>query len=166
MADEAVARAASAERESAIGEARKVYSRLVVLLGESADTLQNNKNALAAASKLAQYDELQSNWPAAADRLNRLVHAAPRDRRLLRRAGLASYHAGQYAPSLEHWRALLGGLESGSEEWLEAKYYQLACLIETDRATADKVFKQFRVLYPNVQSTAWREKFAEFERRL
>jgi hypothetical protein len=166
MADEAVTRAAPGERPSAIAEAWQVYSRLVALLGESADALRNNKNALAAASKLAQYDEQQASWPAAAERLARLVEAVPRDRRLLRRAGLAAYNAGQFAQALEHWRTLLGGLEGGSDEWLEAKYFQLACLIETDRATADKVFKQFKVLYPDVKSAAWREKFAELESRL
>jgi hypothetical protein len=59
----------------------------------------------------------------------------------------------------------LAGLESGSDEWFEAKYYQLACLEQTDRPTAEKVFKQFKVLFPDVKSAAWRERFTELERK-
>ena len=68
--------------------------------------------------------------------------------------------------SLEHWRKLLAGLDGGSEEWLEAKYYQLVCLEKTDRAAAAKVFNQFHVLYPEVKSATWRPKFAELETSL
>ena len=79
---------------------------------------------------------------------------------------LASYHAGRYSPSLNYWRTLLGGVDSGSEEWLEAKYYQLACLKEADRPTAEKVLQQFKVLFPNVKSPMWRDKFTELEKQL
>jgi hypothetical protein len=165
-ADDAVVRAKPTERAAKIADATKIYTRLVALLGDSPATLTSNKNALAAASKLAQYDEQQENWPRAADRLSRLIEALPRDRRLLRRAGLASYKAGLYPQALEHWRSLLGGLDSGSDDWLEAKYYQLACLEKTDRPAAEKVLKQFQVLYPEVKSTVWREKFAELSQKL
>jgi tetratricopeptide (TPR) repeat protein len=116
--------------------------------------------------KLAQYDEELQRWPQAADRLNRLLEAQPRDRRVLRRAGLACYHADRYSEALDHWRTLIGGLESGTEDWLEAKYYQLACLEKTDRASATKVLQQFKVLFPEVKSATWRPKFAELENSL
>ena len=98
-----------------MADAVQLYTRLVTLLGDSPATLSSNKNAFAAALKLAQYDEELERWPQAADRLQRLLEAQPRDRRLLRRAGLACYHAGRYAEALEHWRTLIGGLDSGSE---------------------------------------------------
>ena len=66
--------------------------------------------------------------------------------------------------ALEHWRTLLAGLASGSDEWLEAKYYQLACLLKTDRPAADKVWQQFKLLFPEVKSAAWQDKFAELEK--
>ena len=53
------------------------------------------------------------------------------------------------------------GHDGGSDDWLEAKYYQISCLQKVDAAAAEKVFKQFQVLYPDVKSAAWREKFAE-----
>jgi len=76
------------------------------------------------------------------------------------------YHAGRYAEALDHWRMLLAGLESGSDDWLEAKYYQLACLEKTDRANAAKVLEQFQVLFPEIKSATWRPKFAELENSL
>ncbi len=162
-ADKHVAAASGADRVTTIDEASKLYKRLVTLLGDSPAILASNKNAFAAALKLAQYDQQLERWPQAADRLDRLLEAQPRDRRILRRAGLASYHAGRYAQSLEHWRTLIGGLETGSEDWFEAKYYQLACLEKTDRASAAKVLQQFQVLFPEVKSATWRSKFTELE---
>jgi len=164
-ADRAVAAASSSARPAKVAEAARIYERLVALLGESPAVLSSNKNALAAASKLAQYDEELGRWQAAADRLARLVEAAPRDRRLLRRAGLAEVKAGRNSQAVAHWRTLLGGLETGSDDWLEAKYYQLACLEQTDRDAAEKVYKQFKVLFPEVKSAAWREKFAELAKQ-
>jgi tetratricopeptide (TPR) repeat protein len=165
-ADAAVASAVASDRAAKAAEAAKIYTRLVALLGDSPAVLGSNKNALAATSKLAQYDEELKRWPQAAERLQRLVEAAPKDRRLLRRAALATFQAGQYSQSLSYWRTLLSGLENGSDEWLEAKYFQLACLEMTNRPTAEKVLKQLKVLFPDIKSAAWREKFAELESRL
>jgi len=162
-ADAAVVAAGDADRTARQDEAAAVYRRLVALLGESPAALAENKNALAASSKLAQYDEDRERWKPAAERLNRLVAAQPKDRRLLRRAGLAAYQSADYAGATSHWRTLLAGVEPGSEEWLEAKYYQLACLARTDRPAAKKVYDQFRLLYPNVRSAAWKDKFTEFD---
>jgi hypothetical protein len=79
----------------------------------------------------------------------------------LRRAGLAHFAAGDYAAALDCWRRLLGGLSQGSDDWLEAKYYQLACLLRTDRPAAEKVWRQFELLFPEVKSPAWSDKFAQ-----
>jgi hypothetical protein len=79
----------------------------------------------------------------------------------LRRAGLAHFAAADYAASLDCWRRLLGGVSPGSEAWLEAKYHQLACLLQTDRPTAEKVWRQFQLLYPEIKSPAWKDRFAE-----
>lgn len=164
-ADQAVEAASGGEgAREAIDEAARVYGRLVALLGDSPAALAENKNALAASSKLAQYDERRGRWSEAADRYARIVEALPSDRRYLRRAGIASVEAGRHAQALEHWRKLLAGLNSGSDEWLEAKYYQLVCLLKTDRPTAEKVWKQFRLLFPEVKPAAWKDKFDELEK--
>ena len=164
-ADAAAESASETDRPVRQEEAARIYARLVELLGDSPTVLATSKNALAASSKLAQYDEALGRWPQAADRLQRLVEALPNDRRFLRRAGLATFATSRHAESLEHWRKLLAGLASGSDEWLEAKYYQLSCLLKTDRAAADKVWKQFKLLFPEVKSAAWKDKFAELEKQ-
>jgi hypothetical protein len=161
-ADAAVAAATDRDRAARQDEAVRIYTRLVALLGDSPAALAENKNALAASSKLAQYDEERGRWKEASARLSRLVEALPKDRRLLRRAGLAAYQAGDYPAALNFWRTLLAGADGGSDEWLEAKYYQLACLAQTDRPAAKKVYDQFQLLYPTVKSAEWRAKFAEF----
>lgn len=165
-ADRAASSAAAEQRGEKRAQARDVYDRLVRLLGESPEALKANKNSLAAASKLAQYDEELAHWPQAAERLWRLVEVLPSDRRLLRRAGLAMFRAGKHDQALACFRTLVAGLPGGSDEWLEAKYYQLACLEKTDPAAAKKVLGQFQVLYPEVKSEAWRERFSQLAARL
>jgi hypothetical protein len=103
-------------------------------------------------------------WKEAAERLDKIVTAFPTDKKYLRRSGLAHFHAGEFAASLESWRKLLGGVEGGSDEWLEAKYHQLVCLQKTDSENAAKVWKQFKLLFPEVKSTVWKTKFAELEK--
>jgi hypothetical protein len=83
----------------------------------------------------------------------------------LRRAGVACVRAGRHAEALDHWRKLLAGVASGSDQWLEAKYYQLVCLQKTDPPAAAKVWKQFKLLYPEVKSEAWSTKFMELEQQ-
>jgi len=163
QADDAVAGATDANRKDLQIEAAEIYTRLAALVGESSEAIAGVKNALAVNSKLAHYDESLGHWQQAAARLDRIVAALPSDKKYLRRAGLAHFQAGEYAPSLEQWRKLLGGVESGSEEWLEAKYHQLACLAKTDRPNAVKVWKQFKLLFPQVKSPTWKDKFAALE---
>ena len=162
-ADDAVTGAADGNRQELQKEAAEIYGRLAALIGESPAAIAGVKNALAVNSKLAHYDESLGRWREAAARLDKIVAALPTDKKYLRRAGIAHFQAGEFAPALEHFRKLLGGVSSGSEEWLEAKYYQLACLSKTDRASAVKVWKQFKLLFPEVKSVTWNEKFAALE---
>ncbi len=163
QADDAVAAATDANRKDLQAEAADIYTRLAALVGESPEAIAGVKNALAVNSKLAHYDEALGRWQEAAARLDKIVAAMPSDKKYLRRAGIAHFQAGEFAPSLEQWRKLLGGVESGSEEWLEAKYHQLACLAKTDRPSAVKVWKQFKLLFPQIKSPAWKNKFAALE---
>jgi tetratricopeptide (TPR) repeat protein len=136
------------------------------LVGEDADTIASSRNALAANSRLASYLEQEGQWPEAAERLERLVAALPSDRAYLRRAGLAWHHAAKYAQALPHWRKLLSGLPAGSDDWFEAKYYQLACLQQVEPEDARQSWQQFKLLYPDVKSAAWKDKFAALGKQL
>jgi hypothetical protein len=158
-ADSAVAAAGDSDKQARQEDAAAIYRRLVALVGDSPQAIASAKNALAASSRLAGYDETLGRWKEAAARLDNIVAAYPSDKKYLRRAGIAHVNAGNHAAALAHWRTLLSGLPAGSDEWLEAKHYQLTCLLATDRAAADKVFKQFKLLYPEVKSAAWKEKF-------
>ena len=164
-ADGAVDAAADGDKRARQEEAAAVYRRLVALVGDSPEAIAGTKNALAASSRLAGYDESLGRWKDAAARLDKIVAAYPSDKKYLRRAGLAQLNAGNHAAAVEHWRKLLAGLPAGSDEWLEAKYHQLTCLLATDRPAAEKVWKQFQLLYPEVKSAAWREKFAALAQR-
>lgn len=163
QADDSVAASTDANRKDLQEEAAEIYGRLAALIGDSPEAIAGTKNALAVNSKLAYYDESLGRWKEAAVRLDKIVTAMPSDKKYLRRAGIAHFQAGEFAPALEHWRKLLGGIQGGSEEWLEAKYYQLACLAKTDRASAVKVWKQFKLLFPEINSAAWKEKFATLD---
>ena len=131
--------------------------RLAELL--SADPRQ----ARIAKSKLAEYASELGDHKTAARTLDEVLAMAGqgKNKHYLRRAGLAHYEAGQWESSLENWRVLLRGLPRGSDEWYEAKYYQLACLRQLDKARFQSVARQFQVLYPDMGSPTWNRRFAE-----
>ena len=147
-------------------QAYDVYTRLATRLGDAPDVLANQKNARVAQSKRAYFAEQLGRHSEAAAALEKLLAAYPKDRDYLRRAALALYRSGQFEASSLHWNTLLRGLPAGSDQWLEAKYHQIACLGETDQATAAKVYKQFQLLYPELGGSAWQSKFQELKRRL
>lgn len=165
QADEAVATADDTTRKERQLQAAQIYARMAALLGDSPESLSKTKNALAVNSKLAHYDEELGRWKEAAARLDKIVTALPSDKKYLRRAGIAHFQAGEFAASLDLWRKLLGGLQSGSDEWFEAKYHQLVCLSKTDKPGGLKVWKQFKLLFPEVTSPAWKDRFVQLEKQ-
>ena len=59
---------------------------------------------------------------------------------------------------LECWRPLAQGLPKGSDQWLEAKYYQIQCLRATDIEAARKVLSQFKAIYPEPGTSEFGQK--------
>ena len=153
--------ASDVRREELNVQAYDVYTRLTRSFGDSPDVIESTKNARVALSKRAYFAEQTGRHAEAAEALEKLLTAFPKDRDYLRRAALAQYHVGQFDSSLANWSTLLRGLDSGEENWLEAKYYQIACLVETDLAAAAKVYKQFQLLYPELGGAAWASKFQQ-----
>jgi tetratricopeptide (TPR) repeat protein len=164
-ADERLAAASEAEKGKRRSEAIAAYTRLVALLGESAEAIAAKKNALVANSKLAQYEYDAGLYAQAAKRMEAIVEAHPSERNYLRRAGLAWIAAKGYARALPHWNTLAAGNESASDPWYEAKYYQLLCLAQTDRPAFEKSWRQFKLLHPEVKSAAWKERFADLDKK-
>jgi tetratricopeptide (TPR) repeat protein len=143
-----------------------IYQRLAILLGDSTEKITSQRNAQVAHSKLAYYAEQLERWEVAEAALERLLAAFPKDKGYLKRAGLATYARQRFDASLDYWRTLLAGVAAGTEEWYEAKYYQLACLRETNRNTAAQVFRQFQLLHPNLGGEGWGSRFQELQREL
>jgi hypothetical protein len=165
-ADDAVAAADASSLAGRQTAAHEAYRRLAARLGDSAETLAADRNALVANSRQAYYASQTGRHAEAADRLNAILAAYPKDKAFLRRAGLANFHAGRFDRSLDCWRTLLAGLPDASDEWYEAKYYQVACLGRLDRPQAEKVFRQFKLLHPNLGPAEWRDKFSVMEEQL
>ena len=165
-ADAAVAAAAGDRLRPARQRACDVYARLVKLLGDGPKAISTGKNALVASSKLAAYLGDRGRHAEAAGQLEKILAVYPNDQGYLRRAGLAHFQAASYERALPHWRKLLAGLPSESAGWYEAKYHQLACLVEVDAAQARTVFRQFELLHPDLGPDPWREKLKSLQRRL
>jgi len=142
-------------------EAFALYQRLVQLLGDTPEAIRASKNAQVANSKLADYAMRLGRYDIAAQRMQSLLEASdgPPSKSYLRRAGLASFAAQNYAAAIVHWRTLVKGLPKGSDEWFEAKYYQLASLFQIDATQARVAYDQFKLLYPELGPPAWRSKF-------
>ncbi|MHB8970269.1 MAG: tetratricopeptide repeat protein [Pirellulaceae bacterium] len=156
---------AGSENDANVNErAYATYQRVVTLLEKSATPLSESKNLQVAYSRLAQYAARLGKQAEAAEQLEKLLKINPQDRRLLRRAGQAQAAAGQHAQALAHWRTLLQGLPKGTDDWLEAKFFQLQSLAHTDKEQARKVMQQFQLLYPDLGGAAWRDKFTELSR--
>ena len=164
--DKAVKSATGDERRKRLEAAARVYLRLVQLQGDSKEVLTSSKNARVAVSKLAAYESQLGNHAQATKRLESLLEIAPKDTEYLRRTAKSGYLAGQCQQSVERWRLLLAGLPKASEPWYEAKHYQLKCLARLDRAKAQEVYKQFKLLHPDIKVDSWRGRFEQLEKEL
>ena len=137
------------------------WQRLAELLGSTTAKISASKNARVANSKLAHYGMLLGDHRVAAQALEKLLASDPKNKSYLRRAGEAQYQLGDYAGSLQQWQTLLSGLEKGSDDWYQAKYFQLACLRQLDDSRFRRASRQFRLLYPDLGSTKWQTRFAD-----
>lgn len=145
---------------------KRIYVRLIRILGDDPATLQNKNNARVVLAKLAQLESETKDSDSAAMHWRKLLDAFPQEQNYLRRGGKALAEVNDHARSLECWRKLLAGVEKGSDDWFEAKYYQLECLSVLDRVAARQVNDQFRLLFPMGAPTPWDRRFEEFESRL
>lgn len=166
QADKQLAAATDANRKDRLEKAKGVYQRIVRVLGQSPEQVGSNKNARTANSKLAALEFDSGDYEAAANRLEVLLQAYPKNTAYLRRTGIAQFKAKNYQAALPHFRTLLNGLPPTSEGWYEAKYHQLAILARTDLETARKVYEQFVVLHPKIPFPALTERFAALKNEI
>ncbi len=135
-----------------------IYSRLVTHLGATSVIVKQNKNAKVACSKAADFAEKLQRWSDAATYLRVLVDAYPQEQEYLQRLGRVEFTLQNYPGALRYWRTLLVGLDKGDPAWFEAKYYQLACLQQTDPEQTQTVLEQFELLHPDWGLPPWRDK--------
>ena len=148
-----------------VSRAYHIYGRLAAAVGDSAEQIGSNKNSRVALWKRAHYASLLGRHAEAAEQLERLLAVFSKNKAYIHRAGLAHYQARNYKSSIGHWRTLLSGVSKASDEWFEAKYYQLLCLSHLDLTKFRQVLKQFELLYPRGGSPKWRDRFEELQER-
>ncbi len=158
--------ASDTDRAALQEEAYTIYARLVQRLGDSPAVLGSKKNARVALDRLAEQAYATGRYAEAARGAEALLALEPKNQNYLRRAGLAHFQTGRFESALAQWRTLAFGLGRGSQEWFEAKYYQVASLSETDREQARKTLDQVQLLYPNFGGPPWEKKFEALAQRL
>jgi hypothetical protein len=153
----ALKKSSAAEKQSQAETLYRLLGRLTVLLADTPD------DATIANSKLARYASTLGRHQEAAEILEPLLampqHA--KNKRYLQRAGRAQFLAENHQAALAHWRVLLLGLPRGSDAWYEAKYHQMACLLQLDKERFKRVSNQFRLLHPQLGPPAWRQRFSQ-----
>ena len=148
-----------ASQDKVAGELVLLYQELVTILGTDTGTLATNRNARVALYKLGVHQFSLEQNAAAAETFNHLVNAFPDNQTYLRYLGLSEYRNKNYSTCVESWGKILRGLESGTEPWFEARYYELDSLRRLNRDRAQKIWKQFQVLHPKIPYDNWKTKF-------
>lgn len=168
LAKTADARLVSAgDSAAAVAAAVQAYESLVRFLGETPESVKNNRNARIATFRLAEllYRQVQMD-PCRALLEQRLLKAFPRETKYLRLMGLACNNGRATDQALECWRLLTTGLPPGSPEWYEAKYHHMDNLSVKSIGDARLAFSQFKVLHPDMGPEPHRALFLQLEKKL
>jgi hypothetical protein len=65
--------------------------------------------------------------------------------------------------ALDCWRRLLRGAPDGGELWWKARTRQIEALLLEDPVKASEVFRQLKVLYPDLGPDPWREQLMKLD---
>jgi tetratricopeptide (TPR) repeat protein len=125
------------------------------------EELAGDKNARAAHYRLAVKAQQSGNLEDAERRLALLLKAQPDELNYLLLQARVLFAREKYVPARDLALKVLRGLSSKDDRWWEAKYLQVASLAQTDPPGAEKVYRQFRLLYPEIPDAAMRERFEE-----
>jgi hypothetical protein len=164
-ADDALAAAGAEEKQPALKRAGAIYSRLSEVLGDDLESLASNRNAQVALFKSSDYQLQLGDSETASQGFDKLLAVAPKNRQFTLGAARAHFRAKHFEKALVNWRSLVRAAKEGEDSWYEAKYFQLACLAETNRETAAKVLQQFQLLHPEPPE-AWGRQFRDLADRL
>ncbi len=137
-----------------------VYRRLVEVLGTDQETLKTQKNARIASVNFAKYAAAVGKFDEAADAIGRVLQTDPKNKRYLKLAAESSFQAGQNEQAVQHFRTLVRGLPANTDEWYEAKYYQIAALMRSEPEKGKQVLKQFQLMHRDL-GAPWEAKFQQ-----
>jgi tetratricopeptide (TPR) repeat protein len=150
----------AAKNDAPAEEGYNVYRRLVEVFGTDVETLKTQKNARIASFNLAKYAAAAGKFDEAADAIERVLQTDPKNKRYLKLAAESSFQAGQHDRAVQHYRTLVRGLPANTDEWYEAKYYQIAALMRSEPAKGKQVLKQFQLMHRDL-GAPWEAKFQQ-----
>jgi len=127
----------------------ELYLKIANLQNVFDDGVEIQGNTGIVLQKLGQYAERTNQHSTALKCYRRLIASSPNNREFLFGGGRSAVVTADFEFGLECWRPLAQGLPKGSDQWLEAKYYQIQCLRATDIEAARKVLSQFHAIYPD-----------------
>lgn len=100
-------------------------------------------------------------------RLDRAILAAqPRSEAPLRRLARTAEAAGDSATALDCWRTLIGGMDTGTPTWFEARYNVLLLLSAIDKDAARVEMQRHKVLFPAFGPEPWGERLRALDQAL
>jgi TolA-binding protein len=135
----------------------EIYDRIAS--SATPDELAEDKNARAAHYRLAVKAQQSGDLEDAERRLALLLRAQPDELNYLLLQARVLFAREKYVAARELALKVLRGLSAKDDRWWEAKYLQVASLAQTDPPGAEKVYRQFRLLYPEIPDSEMRERF-------
>lgn len=138
------------------------YTKLVDHMDADQVQLKNSSNLRLALLRLGDLQMKEGNFKAADAHFGRLIAAFPNDGMILLGRARCSMAIGKPQDAMDDWRVLAKGSPTGSELWLEAKYYIIQTTRETDRRKAKQVYAQTTQLAPNMPEE-WKQRYNELE---
>lgn len=160
-----LAKTADESGNTPVHELLEIYQKLADRLGTDSEAVASSGNARAAAGRLVEL-YIETNQTDKARPLNRVLLEwnSNHDQFVLNAARIET-HAGNFSEALSYWRKLAQGSETGSPAWLESKLGIVTCLVESDPASAARVFRQTINLAGEI-SEEWQGRFAEIGARI
>ena len=152
------------DRRQAVKRGIDVYRKLAKASGYNSRSIQSNRNARVAVSRLASLQEEEGDLEAAAGNLELLVKAHPSNVGYLQRYSRLLIRLKRFADAVDGWRTLARGLSKESDGWYEAKYYLMKSLTESAPETAKAPLKQFLGLYE--VPAEWKPRFDDLATQL
>ena len=140
----------------------QTYERLVDLLGTGQIQLIDSKNARVAATRLVAVYYEAERYDKADALVVKLLDAFPNRKDFLQWSARVKMKTDKLAGAIGYWRTVVKAVESGSDDWFEAKLGVIQCLAADNANAAKAVFKQTMALTGDRNlPEQWQKPFAD-----